>query len=212
MHRRLAAGLTGLLLPFLVPATALAAGPVAHEVWRGAESFSHFDCTTADGDPFEITGDVRFHGNSIIRAARTGEISAPQAFLLHDGWHIRDTQTVVASGKTFSINENGLFKEMSAEHLPDYPVYDDEDVLIDTLDHVYRFTTREVVSLVVRYGNGRLAYRGNAVYQHVAVFDTLGDSEPGGTLLSLDTTLVAGTDVWAAFDYCGLARSLLTPA
>lgn len=159
MSRRLLL-LVAVLIGLLTPGVAQAAKPLEHTRYSGTDSFTDTLCGLA------ITGTVEFSG---VVTLRTVKDSDGQAFLAHDNYQFVETITYPATGNQLIITGNGVFLEQHATHIS---------------GDVWRFEAQDAGTFTLTDPDGNRLLRDRGVVKLVGVFDTLGDSQPGGILLS----------------------------
>jgi hypothetical protein len=135
--------------------------------------------------------------------------SGGQAFLLKDTYRFHEVWTDTESGKVlFTWRGRYRFEEVSATRVPKSQV--PRDLIPDEglVGPVYRFKILEVGHDTIRSPKGKVLYRtaGLVVYSHL--FDTLGDSQPGGTSLDFRTVKVVGPHPLLDVDICDVAAGL----
>lgn len=165
MFRRALVLATGTALSLVMGVgPAQAAKPLDHGHWEGTDSFDVEDC----GVVLHI--DAAFDGVTTIRVVRGSD---GQAFLAHDNYEFSETITLADDDPTtneyVTTHGKGNFVEQHATHL-----YGD----------VWRFEAIDAGTFTVRDSDGNVLLRARGVVQLTAVFDTLGDGEPGGVLIS----------------------------
>jgi hypothetical protein len=186
LRLRLLVVLGGLLVPLLVPGAAVADAPVEH----GVDSFTEEE--TVDCGDFSIDVVDAWHIRYAVHPAPRDPYG--QAFLASEVVRVERTVTNTTTGKTFTGRFHANFAEVRATHLS---------------GTVYRFDQRETVSLLVRAPGGRPYVQEHVNLRHVQVFDTLGDSQPGGEEISFETTVVSG-ELFDDPDACEIAATLTT--
>jgi hypothetical protein len=133
-----------------------------------------------------------------------------QAFLLSDRFAYDETWTNTATGKSFRVTGRAFFREVSAELVP----FDDLPPDIpreDLVGPVYRFTAIELGRpFTVRDAAGRVVAEERGLVVYEALFDTLGDSQPGATFLTGGPVRMVGEHpfVTGELDVCVLAEQL----
>jgi hypothetical protein len=160
----MAAGVLGLGLFFAAPAEAK---PVEKGHYSGSDAFDEEICG------LEVHLEVTFRGSfHTLPVKGTGG----QAFFAHDNYEFREMITVVGGDPaTFvTTHGNGVFHEQHATPRPDEGPY------------VYEFEAIDAGTFTLRDSSGKVLVRDRGVVQLTAVFDTLGDSQPGGVLISED--------------------------
>lgn len=115
-----------------------------------------------------------------------------QFFPFSNLYNGRTVITNPVNGKSITERWSGFLKEENARLLH---------------DAVVSYDTKDVGVYVVRDRQGRIAYHDHGTIIQTYVYDTLGDSQPGGTFLE-DPVEVKNT--WdPTFDFCALADRLL---
>ena len=195
---------TALVVPLLVPATAVAAPPVAHDHYRD-EPYSFVESCPGN-TKVAVVGS--FRGQDLVKPVPGSE----DAFFGHSNGHWEETWTVVATGEVFTVSGHGLFREVTAE-LVDWdkvapegwlpPVLEEGDDPWVVQGPVYRFTAVEVAHLTVRDSTGRKVHHAQGRLLWEAYLDTTSPEElahpedgpqPGGVLLLEEEPVVlAGT-------------------
>jgi hypothetical protein len=125
------------------------------------------------------------------------EGSNGQAFLIDDHYSYSEVLTNPANGKKMFISGHGRFRELTATHVE---------------GNVFEFIVVDVgTPFVVKDGRGRtvLKDRGKATFRQV--FDTLGDSQPGGNELEFEVVSTKGRfpSLSPDFDFCALVSRLI---
>lgn len=192
MLRRLLAILGAALSVVLVSALAPpAAQAKPWEVYdRGHYDDSYAFTDDGCGFPVEVEGRARGHFRIQVVPGSDG-----QAFLAHDHYRYHETATNPANGKTFTIRGTGTFKERSARHVE---------------GTVWEFTATNVgTPFVVRDGDGRVVVRDHGKVWLRALFDTLGDGEPGGEVLEQEVVRVRGKHPSLELDFCAMVTDLI---
>ena len=169
-----------------VPATAQAK-PVVHEHYAGTESGTFEECGLTIN--FEDT----FSGLFIVREIKG---SGGQAFLGQDNYEFRSVLTNADNGQWMVFRGNLMFKEMSGTHV---------------VGDIWEFTAKEVGQpLVVEDSTGRVVLRDRGRITYRALFDTLGDGEPGGVQLGeAEITGVHGAHPSLDTDFCTVVTELI---
>ena len=162
------------LLPIIVviglftPTVAQAAPPYEHMRYSGSDSFTNMICG------LDVTIDVEYRGVFTIRTVKD---SGGQAFLAHDNHESVETITNPATGNQLIITTNDVFHEQRAKHV------DGNAWLFEAVNAgTFTLTTPEGARLL----------RDRGVIKFRAVFDTLGDGQPGGIQLSEEVLAVHG--------------------
>jgi hypothetical protein len=165
-----------------VPAAATVIG---QEHYSGTDSFSFDDC----GFTLEVQSE--FFGHALLRVDKTG-----QAFLVKDKFWYRDVVTNPETGRWFVVQGNGLFHEIKATQIS---------------GTVYEFEAIEAGQpFAIVDSAGRVVVRDRGVIRHTYLFDTLGDSMPGGEFIEETGTVVHGPHPGFAddFPFCEIAAEL----
>jgi hypothetical protein len=176
----------GTLLGLLVALPANAA-PIVNERYSGTDSFT--DC---GGFQVEST----FSGRVMIKDATP--TTDGQFFYFQDNYQYRDVITNPETGEFVVVRGNAIFKEVQPRQ--------EEGT-------VFTFLTHEAGQpFVVEDSSGRVVLRDRGMITLSYVFDTLGDSEPGGVFLEDPVVVrVSGPHPGfeEAFDFCALITSLI---
>jgi hypothetical protein len=182
-----AVGLTALAVLVLLAFGTRPAGAtvIGQEHYSGTDSFSFDDCG------FTLDVESTFHGHALLRVLAGG-----QAFLATDKYWYEDVYTNPDTGGSFVIRGNALFHETKG-------------TLVE--GNIYEFVQIEAGQPFVVYdSDGNVVVRDRGVIRSTILFDTLGDSQPGGELVEVLHTSVSGPHPGFAddFDFCGLAAEL----
>lgn len=147
---------------------------------------------TECGFPFRVRG--RSYGYFVTR---TVPGSDGQAFLADNHYTFREILTNPANQKRMKVWGIGHFKERSARH-----VRGDIWEFVAT-DTGMPFVVEDSAGKIVLKDRGRITLR--------AVFDTLGDSEPGGEVIEEEVVDIRGhfPSYDEDFDFCALASRLI---
>jgi hypothetical protein len=144
-------------------ALGICAGPGgATVIHQGTDSGTdHF---TDDSCGFTLVVDVTFQTRTLLRVDQTG-----QAFLEHTIFRVTETVTNPATGGYFYIVHRGLYHEIKATQVE---------------GTVYEFVAVEAGQpFVIEDSAGNVVSRDRGVIRHTFLFDTLGDSQPGGNFI-----------------------------
>ena len=196
MVRKLIAVVFGLVLvgSLLAVSTPAQAGHKKLEVYSegpfgGPYEFTNEDCP---GLPFEVKGRDRGYEVLYIVPGSDG-----QAFLLHERYRFREVWTNPANGKKAYVSGHHKFREVKATHVE---------------GNVWRFlSVLKGKPFVVKNARHKtvLAEWGKLVLS--SDFDTLGDSQPGGELVS--QTILKSKGNWPTweedFDFCALVDRVI---
>jgi hypothetical protein len=176
----------GTLLGLLVAQPANAA-PIVNERYSGTESFT--ECGR-----FQV--ESTFSGRVMIKDATPA--TDGQFFYFQDNYQYRDVITNPATGEFVVVRGNGIFKEVQARQVE---------------GSIFTFLTHEAGQpFVVEDMSGRVVLRDRGMITLSYVFDTLGDSAPGGVFLEDPVVVrVSGPHPGfeEAFDFCALLTDLI---
>jgi hypothetical protein len=174
-----------LMLGVAVPGTARAA-PVDHLHGEVAGMGSFDDC----GFNIEFDFATTFH--VLIRELPHSD---GEAFIGQENVSFRNVHTNPATGAWFLVRGRYAFKEVTARHI-------EGDIWEFTVHEVGQpFVIEDSGGKVVLHERGRIALR--------AVFDTLGDGQPGGILLEEEITGVHGPHPGLDAGFCAIATDLI---
>ncbi|MGH8829342.1 MAG: hypothetical protein ACRDVZ_17400 [Jiangellaceae bacterium] len=177
-------GATALLCT--VPVAATAAPPVEREHYSFTDVFTETECGFAID--FVVEGQGLF-------MAREVPGSEGQAFLGFDNYEFRAVLTNADTGAWMVARGNGLFKEMSGTQVE---------------GDIWEFTAMDVGQpLVVEDSDGNVVLRDRGRITFRALFDTLGDGQPGGILLEEEITGVFGPHPSLDLDFCEVVTDLI---
>jgi hypothetical protein len=176
----------GPLLGLLVALPANAA-PIVNGPYAGTDSFT--EC-----DRFQV--ESTFSGRAMIKDATPA--TDGQFFYAQDNYQYRDVITNPATGEFVIVRGNGIIKEIQPRQME---------------GSVFTFLTHEAGQpFVVEDSSGRVVLRDRGMITLSYVFDTLGDSAPGGVFLEDPVVVrVSGPHPGfeEAFDFCALLTSLI---
>jgi hypothetical protein len=177
--------LIALMLGAAVPGTAHAE-PVDHLHGEFADTGSFDDCG------FSIEYDLTATFHVLIREVPGSD---GQAFIGQENFNFRNVHTNPATGAWFLVRGRELFKEVTARHVE---------------GDIWEFTVHEVGQpFVIEDSNGNVVLRDRGRISIRAVFDTLGDGQPGGILLEEEITGVRGPHPGLDADFCAIATELI---
>jgi hypothetical protein len=163
-----------LLLPVVVviglftPTVAQAAAPYDQAHYSGSDSFTDTVCG------LDVTIDVEFSGVVVIRTVKDSD---GQAFLELNNYEFTETHTNLATGNQLILSGNGVFHELRG-------------TLVEGT--VWAFDALDAGMFTVTDPDGNVLLRDRGVVRLHAIFDTLGDSQPGGVLISEDPPVFHG--------------------
>lgn len=170
----------------LAGAGAAEAKPLVHEHYSDSDSFDTELCG------LDVHIETTFSGVFTIHPAPGSD----QAFFAHDNYEFRDVVTLNDEDPTtneFFVQEgNGNFREQHA-------------TLIE--GNIYEFEAIDAGVFTVFDSEGNVLIRDRGMVQLAAVFDTLGDGEPGGVFISESEPVLHGPHSDA---YCDVVITELT--
>ncbi len=151
-------------------------------------SFVNRDCD------FPIRTKGRAWGRFVIYNVKGSD---GQAFLVDDRYNFREVMKNPRNGKRMFASGHGRFTEIKAKHL-----HGDIWQFI-AIDRVHSYKIRNAHGKVVLREHGRIGIR--------SVFDTLGDSQPGGEILEEEIIFKKGRfpTLKPSFDFCRFADRVI---
>lgn len=174
-----------ILIAMLAFGRPAAATVIDQEHYSGTDSFSFDDCG------FTLDVQIEFYGQRLFRVEAGG-----QAFLIKDKFWYREVLTNPDTGKWFVIRGNTLFHEIQGTQVS---------------GTVYEFVAVEAGQpFVIEDAAGNVIVRDRGVIRHTTLFDTLGDSMPGGIFIEETESVVHGPHPGFAddFPFCEIAAEL----
>jgi hypothetical protein len=175
----------GVLALMAVVAGSAAATVIGQEHYSGTDSFSFDDCG------FTLDVQSAFYGQVLLRVDKGGE-----AFLVKDKFWFRDVYTNRDTKQWFVVRGNALFHEIKATQVS---------------GTIYEFVAVEAGQpFVLEDSAGNIIVRDRGVIRHTALFDTLGDGQPGARFIAETDTDVHGPHLGFAddFPFCAIAAQL----
>jgi hypothetical protein len=175
----------GVLALMAVVAGSAAATVIGQEHYSGTDSFSFDDCG------FTLDVQSAFYGQVLLRVDKGGE-----AFLVKDKFWFRDVYTNRETKQWFVVRGNALFHEIKATQVS---------------GTIYEFVAVEAGQpFVLEDSAGNIIVRDRGVIRHTALFDTLGDGQPGARFIAETDTDVHGPHPGFAddFPFCAIAAQL----
>lgn len=170
----------------VVPGMAQAAPPVENEHYEFSDSGSFDDCG------FTIESEITGSGHRLVREI---EGSDGQAFLANNNYRYREVLTNPETGAFFVVRGKALFKEMSGQQVE---------------GDIWEFTAQEVGQpFVVEDSDGKVVLRDRGRLTFRALFDTLGDGEPGAEFIEQELTSISGPHPGFFTDFCEIATELI---
>jgi len=188
------AGLAAALVGLLALGAAMAIAPPAQ-----ATIYERFNFTFEDSVEEEVCGiDVRIDstGRGVI-VARAGKHELDQAFVGHATFSYSDTFTNLATGESFTIEGR---------------VYDGDVTGVRIEGNVFEFSGLFAGTERVVDGDGTVVLRDSGSITSTQLFDTLGDSQPGGIVLGESIDRVNGPHPLFEMDedaFCAMVQDLI---
>ncbi|HWH96105.1 MAG TPA: hypothetical protein VNT03_19740 [Baekduia sp.] len=158
---------------------------IEHERFSETDSFTDTECG------FTLQVQSTASGQTLLRVDNGG-----QAFLQHTNVRFRDVATNPETGRSFVIRGHVLYNDVKATQIS---------------DTVYEFVAVEAGQpFVIEDAAGQVIVRDRGVIRHTFLFDTLGDSQPGGVFLVETDTAVHGPHPGFSpdFPFCEIAAEL----
>jgi hypothetical protein len=152
-------------------------------VWPGM--FDEDDEDAPDVDDATYSVDVSASGVSRLRPTRGGEF-----FVVHDKYRFDEVWTDLETGRWITVSGNGVFKELRPRQ-------------VDGTVYSFSFIDAGAV-FTVRDDDGQVVYRDRGVVKGEALFDTLGDGQPGGEILWEDVSFAGQFPSWG-LSICDIA-------
>lgn len=185
MHTRLAL----LAVPLALVATAAPA--VADKPY---ENFTYADSAEGAFEDCGMTIDFvdTFSGHVLVKSVKSSD---GQAFLGHNNYRFRTVFTNTATGRSMVWSGTGTFKEVHATHVE---------------GDIWEFTWQDAgqpLRITDLEGNTLAFERGRV--SGSMVFDTLGDSRPGGVVLSESEPVFNGQFETKDLAFCDFAQLYL---
>ena len=170
-----------------------AAAPAAAD--KPYENFTYADTVEGSFEDCGMTIDFvdTFSGHILTKVVKS---SAGQAFLAHNNYRFTTVYTNTSSGRSMVFSGNGTFKEVKATQVG---------------GDVWEFTWQDAgqpLKITDLDGNV-LAFERGRVSGSV-VFDTLGDSQPGGVLVSESEPVFHGKFETKNLDFCDFAEMYIS--
>jgi hypothetical protein len=158
---------------------------IEQQHYSDTDSFSFDDCG------FTLNVEESFSGHFLLRVDKGGE-----AFLVKDAFSFRNVLTNPETGEWFVIRGHGVFHETQATQVS---------------GTIYEFTSIEAGQpFVIEDSAGNVVVRDRGVIRRTALFDTLGDGQPGAVFIQEIETVVHGPHPGFAddFPFCEIAAEL----
>lgn len=165
-----------------------------------ATLYEHEKFTDSESVEEDLCG-IAVRRDSTVKAnlrIRTGKGALDQAFFGSATLRFTDTFTNLETTASFSITGIGVFgKDIKATPLG---------------DDIFAFKVQDSGTVVVRDGDGRAVLRDAGSWWTTIVFDTLGDSAPGGEIISETLGRVNGPHPGLEMDddeFCAMVEDLI---
>jgi len=178
---------TATMASILLPPAAIAK-PLEITRYNDTYTDSFSDC----GFRIDVAGEAS--GRYMIKDA-TPKTSG-QFFRVLDKYSFTESLTNHRTGEWFSISARGTFREMPAR------LHADGQTVTYQVKDSGAFNT-------VRDSDGNLLFRDRGTVTFEFVFDTLGDSQPGGEPISEELSSVSGPHPFFEADFCEVASELI---
>ena len=169
----------GVKRSFALPAVLATMAMTAAAAPAQATVFEKGSFTFSDSFPEEVCGIATRHDFTVRGhfRSRTGKHDLDQAFFGQSSERFTDTFTNLANGKWYTIEGRLTLMDVKASPLG---------------GNVFEFKYREAGTVVVRDMQGNVVLRDRGSIWNLQVFDTLGDSMPGGNTLDDQVLRVNG--------------------
>jgi len=142
-----------------------------------------------------VVRDSTFRGSFRIRLDKASD---EQAFFQRLNFEYRDVFTNPLNGRSLTFEGKSLSNELTATQVE---------------GNIYSFTTIEAGQpFVVRDSAGNVVLRDRGVIRHRILFDTLGDSAPGGITLEDEVVGIGGPHPGfeqSEEEFCGMVEGLI---
>jgi hypothetical protein len=178
--------LAALVVAVAVPGVAQAAPPLENIHYENADAGSLDDCGLT------IDFDFTESGHFMLRELNGSD---SQAFLAHNNFQTREVWTNPATGAFMVFRTHGLFKDLTAHHVA---------------GNIWEFTQHLAGQpFVIEDSDGNIVLRDRGLVTIRILFDTLGDSQPGGIVLEQEITSVHGPHPRISADLCAIVTDLI---
>jgi hypothetical protein len=155
----------------------------------------HYEDTFSES--FEECGlnvhvEAEFGGSFVTKVVKGSD---GQAFLAQDNYWYRQVWTNEDNGDFLVIRGNGMFKEMTATHV---------------VGDIWEFTAKDVgMPFVIEDSDGNVVLRDRGQIRFRALFDTLGDGQPGGEPIEEELLGFSGKFPGVDADFCAILTDLI---
>ena len=168
----------------------IAAAPAQATVHERIRSVDHYTDAYDCGFPVAIAGTW-----SDLLIVREGKNDDAEAFPVLNRFAYRETHTNTETGEWFAREGHGLFNEVEATHVE---------------GTVFEFRFVEAGQpVVISDSDGNLVSRNRGALHVTYLFDTLGDSAPGGEFVADVDFSVAGPHPALELEPCDIATELI---
>ena len=153
------------------------------------QQYADVESFTLDGCGFTLEGVAETSGHLLFRVDQTGQV-----FLAKDAYRFQTTLTNRDTRRSFFLRGHGLYHEIAATPLG---------------GTLYEVSAVEAgVPFTIVDSTGRVVLRDRGAIRTTYVFDSHGDSTPGGELLDVLDVVVHGPHPSLDADFCALAADL----
>jgi hypothetical protein len=202
---RLLTATAAALLAATVATPASASGNSAGDYYQPPTPYVDSGEFDPECEGLDLTVQFRARGVESLRNVRGSD---GQAFLVSNEGRYREVWIDDSTGDVVLTARGSYdFEEISARRVPKSSVPEDLIPPEGLVGPIYWFKVVDEVRDVVRDADGDVLARGSGTTVARVLFDTLGDSQPGGTELSVEEIRVIGSPL--DVDLCDLAAAQL---
>jgi hypothetical protein len=161
-----------------------------------ATVFDHGTFTDTESVDEDLCG-IAVHRDSVVHEefrTRTGKGDLDQAFFGHTSGQFTDTYTNLATGATFTIE--GRLTDMDVKATP-------------LGGNIFEFKFRSSGIFLIRDTDGHVVAHDRGAIWSTIVFDTLGDSMPGGDTVSETVDRISGPHPLLEGAFCSTVHDLI---
>lgn len=156
---------------------------------RDSYEATYTDTFRACGTRIEVDGHA--WGTFSIRDAN--QSTGGQFFYARDHYHLAETLTDLNTGRTYGTTASGVFRELQPR------IVSDDGNIVEFI------TKNSGVYWTIRDDAGNVVLRDRGTITERYVFDTLGDSAPGGEFLDYELVSLKGQfPSWTDEGFCAL--------
>lgn len=182
-----AAGVAAATLALLAPSAPAAAQPYENIRYGGSETSVYKDCGT------KIHEELEWSGHSLVREVRESD---GQAYYGHNNYWFSSVVTNLKTDKSIIFSGRGTFRETKATHVE---------------GTVWEFEWLEAGQpLQITDLDGNVLAFERGVVKGSTVFDTLGDGQPGGEIVSEVEPVFHGKFETGDLGFCDFVKLYLT--